>query len=528
MEGFKEIRTALVSVYCKENLDLLITELNRLGVRLFSTGGTHRFIESLGVPVETVESLTGYPSILGGRVKTLHPKVFGGILGRRDHSGDLAQFAEYGIPAIDLVVVDLYPFEETLAGGAPREEIIEKIDIGGITLIRAAAKNYADVLVVPSRGEYLPLLELLKRNGNGSTLAEREWFAARAFGVSSKYDAAIFSWMNRDGDSLRIALDGGHTLRYGENPHQEARFFRYSNTKTPVNIGNARVLQGKELSYNNLLDADAAWKSAGDACHAVSHLPGKAAVSVVKHLNPCGLAVAGSLPEALELAWAGDPVSAYGGIVCFTEPVGDKVAAWFEKRFVEILIAPGFSPGALEILSKKKNLRLLVAPVRPVESGETVIRSVSGAVLIQQEDEGPDPGFTPVTTALFPEEMMGLARFGVMACKHLKSNAIALITRNSNGSVWLAGAGMGQPNRLDSLRLLSIPRFMGKQGPAIENALLVSDAFFPFSDSIEAAREAGIRYIVQPGGSIRDQEVIDACNQYGIAMLFTGRRHFRH
>ncbi len=528
MSDLKQIRTALISVFHKENLEELVLELNRLGVRMVSTGGTCAFLESLGIPVETVESLTGYPSILGGRVKTLHPKVFGGILGRRAFPEDLGQFDEYGIPAIDLVIVDLYPFEDTVASGAAAEEIIEKIDIGGISLIRAAAKNYADVLVVPSQTEYLPFLRLLKKNGGASTLEERKGFAARAFGVSSRYDAAIFSWINGEEEDLRIALHNGKHLRYGENPHQEAVFYHYNNTRTPVNIANARVLQGKELSYNNLLDADAAWKAAGDAYHAVSHLAGKSAVSVVKHLNPCGLAVAETVEEALELAWAGDPVSAYGGIVCFTEKVDEPIASWFDKRFVEILIAPEFTPSALQLLSKKKNLRLLATPVRPSESGEKMLRSVSGGILVQDEDEGEDPNFCQVTGTPFPQELLSLATFGIASCKHLKSNAIALVTQNTNGAVWLTGAGMGQPNRLDSLRLLAVPRFAAKLKPDIARAVLVSDAFFPFSDSIEAAYEAGIRYIVQPGGSIRDQEVIDACNRFGIAMLFTGRRHFRH
>jgi phosphoribosylaminoimidazolecarboxamide formyltransferase/IMP cyclohydrolase len=317
-------------------------------------------------------------------------------------------------------------------------------------------------------------------------------------------------------------------LRYGENPHQKATFYRFSNSNSPVTLAASSVLQGKELSYNNLLDADAAWKSAGDAWHAVTHIPGKVAVAVVKHLNPCGLAVAGSVAEALELAWAGDPVSAYGGIVCFTAEVDQQTAGWFEKKFVEIIIAPGFTPGALEILSKKKNLRLLVTPVKAETPGEKVFRSVSGGMLVQDEDEGGDQEYTLVTRAGFDPGKMNLARFGVMACKHLKSNAIALVTENPDGSLWLTGAGMGQPNRLDSLRHLTVPRFGLKNGPEISEAVLISDAFFPFRDSVEAAHDAGVRFIVQPGGSIRDHEVIDACNEAGIAMLFTGRRHFRH
>ncbi len=529
MAEYKKIRTALISVFHKENLDEIVLALQELGVQIFSTGGTQTFIETLGVPVQPVETLTGYPSILGGRVKTLHPKVFGGILSRRDHAVDAGQLKEYQIPEIDLVIVDLYPFESTVASGAIDQDVIEKIDIGGISLIRAAAKNFADVVVVPSRAEYQPFLELLKKQQGETSVSDRRWFATKAFGVTSHYDAAIFNWFSNGQDAgLRISLNDGQVLRYGENPHQKATFYRFGNSNSPVTLAASPVLQGKELSYNNLLDADAAWKSAGDAWHAVTHIPGKVAVAVVKHLNPCGLAVAGSVAEALELAWAGDPVSAYGGIVCFTAEVDQETARWFEKKFVEIIIAPGFTPGALEILSKKKNLRLLVTPVKAEISGEKVFRSVSGGMLVQDEDEGGDQEFTLVTRSGFDPGKMNLARFGVMACKHLKSNAIALVTENPDGSLWLTGAGMGQPNRLDSLRHLTVPRFGLKNGPEIGEAVLISDAFFPFRDSVEAARDAGVRFIVQPGGSIRDHEVIDACNEAGIAMLFTGRRHFRH
>lgn len=527
----KKIKRALISVFHKENLDSLLYRLHELGVELFSTGGTQSFIESLGIPVAPVESITSFPSILGGRVKTLHPAVFGGILSRRDQPDDALQLEKYQIPEFDLVVVDLYPFEKTLASGAEHQDIIEKIDIGGISLIRAAAKNYRDVVIVPSQEEYTLLLQILNEQDGISTLDQRKWFATRAFSVSSHYDSAIFSWFNADEagtSSLRISLNEGQTLRYGENPHQNAIFYRYSNTKSDITLAGARVLQGKALSYNNLLDADAAWKSAADAWHSVDQLEGKQAVSVVKHLNPCGLAVARTALEALELAWAGDPVSAFGGIVCFTDTVDATIASWFDKRFVEILIAPEFSPEALKILSEKKNLRLLLAPVRPLVAGETVVRSVSGGLLVQQEDEGSEESFTTVTQLPFTENKLQLAKFGVAACKHLKSNAIALVSETSEGCYWLTGAGMGQPNRLDSLRQLTIPRFEQKSGLSIAESVLISDAFFPFRDSIEVANNFGIKYIVEPGGSIRDQEVIDACNEFGIAMLFTGTRHFRH
>ncbi len=531
MTDNKKIKTALVSVFHKENLDKIIHKLNDLGVKILSTGGTKSFIESLDVEVTSVESLTGYPSILGGRVKTLHPKVFGGILSRRENQSDVSQLSEYEIPEIDLVIVDLYPFEKTVASGADEQDIIEKIDIGGISLIRAAAKNFKDVVIVPSQNEYEPLLSHFEKNNGEFSLAERKWFASRAFGVSSHYDAAIFGYFNgsvEDDARERISLNDGHVLRYGENPHQAATFYKFNNSKDEVTLADAEVLQGKALSYNNMLDADAAWKSASDAYHSVTHLENKVAVSVIKHLNPCGLAVTDNILESLDLAWAGDPISAYGSIICFTESVTKEVAEWFGKKFVEILIAPAYTDEALEVLGKKKNLRVLVTPIREAVAGEKLYRSISGGMLVQDEDEGLDTDFKTVTKKEFEASKMNLAKFGTVACKHLKSNAIAVVTENENGAFWLTGAGMGQPNRLDSLRYLTMPRFELKGGLDITNSVLISDAFFPFRDSIEAANEYGVKYIIEPGGSIRDDEVIEACDEFGIAMAFTGRRHFRH
>ncbi len=528
MADNKKIKTALISVYHKENLDGIIRKLDQLNVKIISTGGTKSFIESLGVQVTSVESLTGYPSILGGRVKTLHPKIFGGILSRRDNQGDVSQLTEYEIPEIDLIIVDLYPFESTVTSGASEQDIIEKIDIGGISLIRAAAKNFNDVVIVPSQNEYQPLLDLLNEKQGEFSLADRKQFAAKAFAVSSHYDAAIFNYFSSDSQSERISLNNGQVLRYGENPHQQATFFKFNNVPSGVSIANAKVLQGKALSYNNMLDADAAWKAASDAFHSVTHLNNKVAVSVVKHLNPCGLAVTGNIMESLELAWAGDPISAFGGIICFTDVVTAEVAEWFQNRFVEILIAPEFTSEALDVLGKKKNLRLLESPVKEEITGEKLYRSISGGMLVQDEDEGMDTQFDIVTEKKFDSDKINLAKFGVTACKHLKSNAIAIVTQTPAGAYWLTGAGMGQPNRLDSMRHLTMPRFDMKEGVNMEDSVVISDAFFPFRDSIEAASEYGVKYIVEPGGSIRDKEVIDACNEFGIAMVFTGRRHFKH
>lgn len=528
MADNKKIKTALISVYHKKNLDNIIRKLNQLDVKIISTGGTKSFIESLEVPVTSVESLTGYPSVLGGRVKTLHPKIFGGILSRRENQGDVSQLTEYEIPEIDLVIVDLYPFEDTVASGASEQEIIEKIDIGGISLIRAAAKNFNDVVIVPSQNEYNDLYRLLNEQEGDFTLSDRKKFAAKAFAVSSHYDAAIFKYFSSDAEDERISLTGGYELRYGENPHQQATFYKFNNVQGEASIANANVLQGKALSYNNMLDADAAWKAVGDAWHAVTHIENKSAVSVVKHLNPCGLAVADDIMNALELAWAGDPISAFGGIICFTGEVTAEVAEWFKNRFVEIIIAPKFSDEALEVFGKKKNLRLLELPVKEEITGEKLYRSISGGMLVQDEDEGMDTQFETVTQQKFKSEKIQLAKFGVTACKHLKSNAIAIVTQTPEGAFWLTGAGMGQPNRLDSMRHLTMPRFNMKEGMRMEDSVVISDAFFPFRDSIEAASEYGVKYIVEPGGSIRDQEVIDACNEFGIAMVFTGRRHFKH
>lgn len=529
MKDLKKIKSALISVYHKNNLDRIVKKLDELNVTIYSTGGTQSFIQELGTPVTPVEELTSYPSILGGRVKTLHPKVFGGILNRRDNPGDQQQIAKYEIPEIDLVIVDLYPFEATVASGAPEEEIIEKIDIGGIALIRGAAKNFNDVVIVSSQKQYQKLLDLLIENNGATSLDDRKEFARQAFATSSHYDSAIFNYFNREkSEEARISVNDGQVLRYGENPHQSATFFKFNNTNSEVTLSNASVLQGKALSYNNMLDADAAWKAASDAFHSVTHLENKFAVSVVKHLNPCGLAVSDNLMKSLELAWAGDPVSAYGGIICFTAEVDQTIAEWFEKRFVEIIIAPSYTPGALEVFGKKKNLRVLATPVKPQIAGEKLYRSISGGLLIQDEDEGLETDFKNVTKIQFDSNKMNLSKFGIIACKHLKSNAIALVTENQDGSFWLTGAGMGQPNRLDSLRQLTIPRFNLKEGVKIEDSVLISDAFFPFSDSIDAANEFGIKFIVEPGGSIRDQDVIDACDKYGIAMVFTGVRHFKH
>ncbi len=526
----KRIKNALISVYHKDNLDKIVKELNELGVNLISTGGTYDFIEKLNIPVKAVEELTTYPSILGGRVKTLHPKVFGGILARRDNESDIKQLDEYAIDEIDLVIVDLYPFEETVKSDASESDIIEKIDIGGISLIRGAAKNFNDVLIVSSMQQYDEFYEMLLAQNGETTLKQRSKFAKDAFNISSHYDTAIFNYFAADENLVeeKIELSNGSVLRYGENPQQEATIYKINNSQLTNTLANAKVLQGKVLSYNNMLDADAAWKSCSDAYHAVSGIDNKVAVSVVKHLNPCGLAVSNDVKKSLELAWAGDPISAFGGIIGFTAEITAEIADWFTDKFIEIIIAPSFTDEAKQILARKKNLRVLETPVKPEITGEKLYRSVNGAILVQDEDEGMDLEYKAVTKKSFSDKQLDLAKFGTQACKHLKSNAIALVSQNTDGSYWLTGAGMGQPNRLDSLRWLTIPRFEQKNNLNIQEAVLISDAFFPFKDSVEVANEYGIKYIVEPGGSIRDEDVISACDEFGIAMVFTGKRHFKH
>jgi len=529
MNTNKQIKSALISVYHKDNLDSIVLKLKELGVVLYSTGGTQTFLESLGVSVIPVEDITHYPSILGGRVKTLHPKIFGGILGRRDLSDDMTQMKQYEIPEIDLVIVDLYPFEQTVSSGASEQDIIEKIDIGGISLIRAAAKNFKDVVIVASQNQYAQLDTLLENKKGITSIEDRKEFACEAFNVSSHYDSAIFNYF-ADGQipAEKISLTQGTVLRYGENPHQNAIKYEFNNTKITHTLASANVLQGKQLSYNNMLDADAAWKAASDVYHAVQNIPQKVAVAIVKHLNPCGLAVSDTILKSLELAWAGDPVSAFGGIVCFTSEVDGTIAQWFSDKFIEIIIAPAYTQEAKALFAKKKNLRVLETPIKPQYTGEKLYRSINGAILVQDEDEEFDAEYKTVTKKQFSEKQIDMARFGTQACKHLKSNAIALVSQNADGSYWLTAAGMGQPNRLESLRLLAIPRFNVKENMNIKDSVLISDAFFPFRDSVEVAHEYGISYIVQPGGSIRDEEVIAACNEFDIAMVFTGQRHFKH
>lgn len=523
MSGTKRIQSALLSVYHKDGLEPIVRNLHRLGAHLYSTGGTQEFIEGLGVPVTPVEELTSYPSILGGRVKTLHPKVFGGILGRRGLQSDVAQLEEFDIPPIDLVVVDLYPFEATVATGGSHDAIIEKIDIGGISLIRAAAKNHADVVIVPSQQQYGELLRILEQRNGETTLDERRALATAAFGVSSHYDSAIHNWFAGDDGALRLSAGPAQVLRYGENPHQAGVFFGDL-------AGLFDQLNGKELSYNNLLDLDAALELIDD----LATLPG-VPFAILKHNNACGAAVRPTLQAAWDAALAGDPVSAFGGILITTATIDWATAEAIDTIFFEIICAPGYDANALEVLKRKKNRMILVRkdltprPPLPGRGGTRMkMRSALNGVLAQGPDtvvEGPANMRVVTKRTPTPAEMEDLV-FANILVKHTKSNAIVLAKDRQ-----LLASGTGQTSRVDALEqaIAKARKFnFDLSRTAAGGAVMASDAFFPFPDCVGIAHAAGITAIVQPGGSIKDNESISACDANGQAMTITGNRHFKH
>ncbi len=509
MADIKEIKTALISVFNKDGLDEILRLLNEGGVKFLSTGGTRKFIESLGYSCDAVEDLTGYPSILGGRVKTLHPKVFGGILNRRDNEGDREQICQYDIPAIDLVVVDLYPFEDTVASGAPEADIIEKIDIGGISLIRAAAKNFNDVTIVASKHQYEPLRRILAENGTRTTLEQRRWFAKEAFAVSSSYDSAIFNYFDstaQQPSALRIAIDGEKIMRYGENPHQKGYFFGRLDQMFDQ-------LHGKEISYNNLLDIDAAVSLIAEFSDTT--------FAILKHNNACGVASRPSVLEAWKDALAGDPVSAFGGVLVTNGRIDAAAAEEINKIFFEVVIAPAYDPEALGILEQKKN-RIILLQKAPLATTRQ-FRSVLNGALVQERDlkaETPEDLRLVTTTAVDPSRVDDLL-FANKLVKHCKSNAIVLAKNRQ-----LCAAGVGQTSRVDALRqaIEKAHTF----GFDLKGAVMASDAFFPFADCVEIAHNAGVDAVIQPGGSIRDNDSIKYCDENGIAMVMTGFRHFKH
>jgi phosphoribosylaminoimidazolecarboxamide formyltransferase / IMP cyclohydrolase len=527
-EGVFFIRRAVLSVSKKEGLIPLASALVRKGVEIVATGGTAKLLEEHGIAFLPMESITGNPEAFGGRMKSISFPFASSLLFRRGHAEDEQQAKNLGVQPIDLVVCNLYPFAEARAREADDVELVEQIDVGGPTMVRAAAKNHASVVILTDPSQYPSFLEEWQVSG-GTSLASRRRWAVDAFRLLSRYDTMVACELAQrflqETDEV-IVLEKGRPLRYGENPHQSAKFYR-DPLSTGASLAGASVLQGKALSYNNLLDADAALRAASDAFLATDLKDSKElmAVAVVKHLNPCGLAVAGSALEALELAWAGDPVSAFGGILCFTGEVTGAVAHWLKDKFVELVIAPSFESEAIEVFAKKKNLRLLLCP-RRVVGRERMIRSIWGGWLVQDEDEWAPESFESATKEPWPTELTVLGRFGVAAAKHLRSNAIALVREAGAGNFQLVGAGMGQPNRIDSFGSLAVPR--AKEKGFLLNTILVSDAFFPFPDMVEAAEAEGIKYIIQPGGSLNDAAVVAAADQAGIAMAFTGRRHFRH
>lgn len=504
----KKISSALISVYYKDGLDAIVHELNRLGVTIYSTGGTQTFIEGLGVKVVPVEELTSYPSILGGRVKTLHPKVFGGILGRRDNENDKQEMAQYQIPEIDLVIVDLYPFEETVASGASEQDIIEKIDIGGISLIRAAAKNFKDTIIVASKNEYAPLLQLLQTKNGESDIEDRKLFAAKAFMTSSHYDTHIFNYFNRTFglEVFKQSEQQAKVLRYGENPHQRGVFF--GNLDEVFDI-----LNGKELSYNNLVDVDA-------AINLVSEFT-EPTVAIIKHTNSCGLASRATLAEAYKAAFACDTTSAFGGVIAVNRSVDVATATEMNTLFFEVLSAPDYEPEALEILKSKKN-RILLQTKKLTPVSKTFKNLLNG-VLVQDADNKAEKRneFKTVTIKAPTETELSDLEFAIVAVKHLKSNGIALVKNKQ-----LVGSNCGQTSRVDALQ--NAIKKAHEFGFDLKGAVMASDAFFPFPDCVNISAEAGVTAIAQPGGSIKDQDSIDAANTAKQAMVMTGIRHFKH
>ena len=503
-----KIKSALLSVYSKEGIEELARKLESYGIQIISTGGTFDFLVSKGIHATSIESITSYPSILGGRVKTLHPKIFGGILWRRNQLSDVGDVEKYEIPSVDLVVVDLYPFEKTVEATAGEEEIIEKIDIGGISLIRAAAKNYAHVVVVPSAGYYQALLDILAKKSGYTNLSDRRLFAARAFNISSHYDTEIFRYFSRQENvpAFKQSILVSKPMRYGENPHQKGTFYGDLDRVFTQ-------LHGKELSYNNLVDVDAAISLAGEFSEPT--------VAIVKHTNPCGIASRPSLKQAWLDALACDPVSAYGGIIIANGTLEADTAGELNKLFFEILIADGYENDALNLLKSKKNR--IILQKNPFKFPQQQFKSILNGVLEQDKDLASEQitDFQYVTNkGPSPEETEALV-FANIVVKHLKSNTIVLIKNNQ-----LVGCGMGQTSRVDALRQGIIKARAFGFDPA--GSVMASDAFFPFADCVEIAHEAGITAVIQPGGSIRDVDSVNYCNENDMSMVFTGIRHFKH
>ena len=508
MSTSKTIKSALVSVYYKDNLEPIIKKLHSLGVKLYSTGGTLSFIEKLNIPVTAVDSVTSYPEIFGGRVKTLHPAIFGGILNRRENESDIKEKTLHKIPDIDLVIVDLYPFESTVASGATEQEIIEKIDIGGISLIRAAAKNFNDVVIVSSRNDYSDLLELLESKSGKTEINDRKRFAAKAFATSSHYDTAIFNYFNRTEELplFRQSVQPSQILRYGENPHQKGTFFgELDKMFTKLN--------GKELSYNNLLDVDAAVNLIADF--------EEPTFAILKHNNACGVASRKTIHQAYVDALAGDPTSAFGGVLIANRNIDIETATEVNKLFCEVIIAPGYNADALELIKSKPNRIILIQ--NKVELAKKSYRTLLNGVIEQDKDlkTETEADLKTITTKSPSNSEIKDLLFANKLVKHTKSNTIVFA---KNGQ--LLASGTGQTSRVDALKqaVVKAQNF----GFDLNGAVMASDAFFPFPDCVELAHKAGITAVIQPGGSIKDKESIDYCNKAGMSMVMTGIRHFKH
>jgi phosphoribosylaminoimidazolecarboxamide formyltransferase/IMP cyclohydrolase len=508
MSTSKTIKSALISVFHKDGLAPIVQKLNELNVTIYSTGGTESFIKKLGINVIPIDKVTSYPSILGGRVKTLHPKVFGGILNRQDNENDIAELAEYDIPQIDLVIVDLYPFEKTLASGAKEQDIVEKIDIGGISLIRASSKNFKDTFTVSSMNQYEDFLKILSKNNGTTTIQERKKFAAKSFNISSHYDTAIFNYFNEDEVVFKASETISKTLRYGENPHQKGYFF--GDLDAMFN-----KLHGKELSYNNLLDVDAAVNLMNE------FIGEKPTFAVLKHNNACGFAQRNTIKSAYLDALAGDPVSAFGGVLISNSEIDSETAEEIHKLFCEVVIAPSYSEKALLTLKGKKNRVILIQKSNDLPNQN--VRTALNGLLVQDKDSKTDnlEDLTYVTNTKPTDIELKDLLFASKICKHTKSNTI-VFTKNNQ----LLASGTGQTSRVDALKQ-AIEKATSF-GFDLKGAVMASDAFFPFPDCVEIAEKAGIKSVIQPGGSIKDQLSIDYCNDHNVSMVLTGTRHFKH
>lgn len=522
------IKRALISCTDKTNLNTLAEFLHQQGVEIFSTGGTSTYLRERNIPVTDVSQVTGNPEAFGGRMKTISFQISSGILFRRDHPEDVKQAQQLGISPIDLVVSNLYPFEKVAHETEDIATLVENIDIGGPLMIRAAAKNFAHVAVLTDPAQYPLFLDELRQNNGGTSLKFRRRKAAEAFDVIAKYDVTIANTLNKVFEiearsSHFFVAEPGPELRYGENPHQQAKIYKFTNCSTADSLLSARIHQGKTLSYNNFLDADSCWKLVSELSHT---FPQKVSAVVVKHGNPCGVFTGVHPTEVLTSAWEIDATSAFGGVIAVSTTVTVQMAQFFQDKFIEVLMAPHFETEALEYFREKKNVRLIELPLLSRGKKEKTLRTITGGLLIQDEDELLDHELTAVTDKKWTSEDRETALFGVICGKYTKSNAIVL-ARRVHGNFEMAAAGQGQTNRIDSFVRLALPR-LKQRGVSAEDCLLVSEAFFPFADIIEAAAQSGIQKVVQPGGSQRDPEVIAKANELGVAMAFTGRRHFRH